>query len=167
MISSRFIRTYVTRSIKRPSGLESVNESVKRFELEDGSDFVIRPPPSSSIPYVDANSVKSPLAKTESENNNDYKIDISNAPTISPLNQSFNRNLSDDQVQKIKQMRNDGLSVSKISKEFNCPPSFISIVAPLSKSQKVVKEVEQLTGDQIGLKKLITRHSRQKRKQYW
>lgn len=158
LFSSTSIRA-VTRPITRPDPLKNAS----KFTLEDGSEFVVRPPPSSAEAYVDANSVVSPLL-----NNDTPRVDASNAPSLHSRKKTLNFNLSDAEINEIRNLRSEGHSGSSLAKRFNCSSAFVAMVAPATKSERQSqKSAQQAQKDAWGFNKKLSRAEREKRKEFW
>lgn len=149
----------VTRPITRPNRLLNA----EKVQLDDGAEFFINPPPSSSEAYPDASSVASGLLDPSAA-----AVDTQNAPSLHARKHTLNYNLSEAEIEEIKQLRRTGHSANALARQFNCSKGLIAVVAPASKENRLEHTRSQEEQRQNwGFNKQLSRQQRQKRKEYW
>ncbi|CDR87734.1 related to sulfide:quinone oxidoreductase, mitochondrial precursor [Sporisorium scitamineum] len=153
---------------RRPRDPLDASPDATRHTLPSGETFIVRPPPSST-PARTTIYQHQPLLNAQPAS------DTSSLPPAlrprSRLAQNVDTAITPDQIATIQRLRKEDpikYTKTKLAKQFNCSPLFVSIVAPLPKAvRQVKKQQEELKKSSWGLNKRVARAEREERRLLW
>ncbi|KAL4401361.1 sulfide:quinone oxidoreductase [Malassezia pachydermatis] len=164
--STRAMRNTPTRHPRDP--LDYSAQAV-RFPLESGETFIARSAPSQDTGRVSFGTAQalfenaSPLSPEE---------EAKMPPQLrSQSTRAESNNLTKAQIQEMQQLRHQDpykFTASVLAKKFGCSPTFVSIVAPVSKEVRSARNAEmELKKVTWGMNKRIAQEQRRERKALW
>ncbi|SNX82585.1 related to sulfide:quinone oxidoreductase, mitochondrial precursor [Melanopsichium pennsylvanicum] len=152
---------------RRPRDPLDASPDATRHTLPSGETFIVRPPPTAS-PVRTTVYQAQPLLSAVPTN------DTSNLPpALRPRSKLTQRSdaITSEQIATIQRLRKEDpitYTKTKLAKKFKCSPLFVSIVAPLPESVKMVKkQQEDLKKASWGLNKRVARAEREERRLLW
>lgn len=155
---------------RRPRDPLDASPDAARHTLPTGETFIVRPPPSASP-------VRSTIYQPQPLLNAQPASDTSSLPpalrpsTYRASQADRNAVITPEQIAKIQRLRKEDPiknTKTRLAKQFNCSPLFISIVAPLPKAVRQVKEQQDnLKKQSWGLNKRVARAEREERRLLW
>ncbi|SPO21682.1 related to sulfide:quinone oxidoreductase, mitochondrial precursor [Ustilago trichophora] len=153
---------------RRPRDPLDASPDAVRHTLPSGETFIVRPPPSAAP-------VRSTIYQPQPLLSAQPASDTSSLPPALRPRSRRSGNASDaitpDQIATIQRLRKEDpitYTKTKLAKQFNCSPLFVSIVAPLPKAVKQVKkQQDELKKQSWGLNKRVARAEREERRLLW
>lgn len=153
---------------RRPRDPLDASPDAVRHTLPTGETFIVRPPPTATPAH---STIYQPQPLLGAEPVSDPS---SLPPALRPRSRSASQPteaITADQIATIQRLRREDpitYTKSKLAKQFNCSPLFISIVAPLPKAVKQVKKQQDDLKKQCwGLNKRVARAEREERRLLW
>lgn len=151
---------------RRPRDPLDASPDATRHPLPSGETFIVRPPPTAP-PSRSTIYQPQPLLSAVPSN-----ATSNLPPALRPKSRrAESQPITPEQIATIQRLRKEDpitYSKSKLAKEFNCSPLFVSIVAPLEKGVKQVKrQQDELKRQSWGLNKRVARAEREERRLLW
>ncbi len=151
---------------RRPRDPLDASPDATRHPLPSGETFIVRPPPTappSRSTIYQPQPLLSAVPSTATSNL---------PPALRPKSRrAESQPITPEQIATIQRLRKEDpitYTKSKLAKEFNCSPLFVSIVAPLEKGVKQVKrQQDELKRQSWGLNKRVARAEREERRLLW
>ena len=152
---------------RRPRDPLDASPDAVRHTLPSGETFIVRPPPTAA-PARSTIYQPQPLLSAQP---------LSDASSLPPALRPRARlaagsdAITPEQIATIQRLRKEDpitYTKSKLAKQFNCSPLFVSIVAPLPKAvRQVKKQQDDLKKQSWGLNKRVARAEREERRLLW
>ncbi|KAJ9477533.1 54S ribosomal protein L20, mitochondrial [Pseudozyma hubeiensis] len=156
---------------RRPRDPLDASPDATRHTLPSGETFIVRPPPSSPPSRSTIYQPQPLLHAQPSSETSALPPALRPRSRLSAQRDSIETAITPDQIAEIQRLRRQDpitYTKTKLAKQFNCSPLFISIVAPLPKAVKQVKkQQDDLKKQSWGLNKRVARAEREERRLLW
>lgn len=161
-------RTYIKPAVRYPDPLSSSDVTAQK--LTPNLTFYHRPPPSAPTPYSLTTAPASPLLRPPSSSPNSNTAG-EEPPTLKPTPSPKRLHLNAEAVAEIQRLRREDPRTNSriaLSKQFECSPVFVGMVAPLPKEQyeRVWEDLEKRRRG-WGQRKVMIKEIRKRRRDFW
>ncbi|KAF9643383.1 hypothetical protein BDM02DRAFT_3191751 [Thelephora ganbajun] len=173
-------RCYSTRLPTRPPPrVPDPLADIPKVQFEDDLTFIHRPPPTMPSPESFTTAPSSPLLlpPTLPQGTTTPFTDPSLPPVSQPslIPKKQYPRMTDRTIQSMKELRHSDPAKwtrTKLAAQFNCSPSFVSLVAGLKSSEwkkqvRTVAEQHQRARDKWGERKALLQKIRAKQREFW
>ncbi|TKY84927.1 hypothetical protein EX895_006007 [Sporisorium graminicola] len=156
---------------RRPRDPLDASPDATRHTLPSGETFIVRPPPSSTPARTTIYQRQPLLHAQPAEDASSLPPALRPRSRFAATHPDVDTAITPDQIASIQRLRaQDPITYTKtkLAKQFNCSPLFVSIVAPLPKEvRKVKKQQDELKKSSWGLNKRVARAEREERRLLW